>query len=225
MIMKSAQGVTIWTVLCCGRLAVAALSTFDSLPEDMYRPVIVDGGITFYAADAHLSIPYSGTLVVDDASATMPHVPEWQAFFTSPNVLTMTVLCPGPEMGSPRFGEVKMSTGQTENLASIDVFVSDWGMASNFAIVLDAYYMGSLVATDSVPLGLQQTRCETLTVSGVDFDTLRLTASGPDPATAYFMGAIDNVLITPEPSPAIVLLVLLASWSAYGPTRKPPPSP
>jgi hypothetical protein len=190
-------------VLALGILAVpawAAMADFDLLSEGFYGESLTYGCITFYDVDEHLSIGPGGTLIIDDASATIPSVPQWQPFFTSPNVLAMTVLRPGPEIGSPRFGEVKMTTGQPETFASVDVLLADWGMPSDYSIILEAFHLGQIVATDIVSLGLEKTRYEQLVISGVSFDTLRLAANGPDPARAYFKGAIDNVVISPEPS-------------------------
>lgn len=186
---------------------LGAFADFDTLGEGFYGEILTYGGITFYNPDEHLSTGPGGTFAIDDVSAIIPLVPEWASLITSPNCLGMTGYGVGPTGLGSRFGELSMTTGRMQDFARMDIFVSDWGMPDEFAITLEAYLQDRLVAVSTIPLGSQRTRHESLSISGVAFDALRLAATGPDLAKAYFIGAVDNVLIVPEPSlPATLFL-------------------
>ncbi len=189
------------------RIAMGGYATFDSLAEGFYEDPLTDGGITFFDVDARR--PTGGNLfAVDDVSVAYSTVPGFVPFFSSPNVLGMTAFGPGPIVGgSAQFGELKMTTGQVENFASVDVFhfeVGDFTFGNS--IVLEGFLGGVLVASDSILLPEFSFSHDMLTISDVDFDTLRLAGEGPS-SDGIFFGAIDNVAITPEPS-ALVLLGL-----------------
>ncbi len=183
------------------------IASFDTLREGFYREMLVDGGITFFDVNPHLPGPGPHDFAVDDGSATFPYVPEWAPFFTSPNVLGMTGFRVGPRYDPSRFGEFKMTTWSVENFASVDVFHFDAPQEFGNSIVLEGFLDERLVARDSVLLFEIGPHHDALSISGVNFDTLRLVADGPDPERAYFAGAIDNVVITPEPGTLALLLL------------------
>ena len=100
-----------------------------------------------------------------------------------------------------------MTTGQVEDFATVDVFHFEIGLFGvGNSIFLQAYLGDLLVASDSVFLSTIGIGHDILTISDVNFDTLRLAGEGPN-QNGIFIGAIDNVVITPEPS-ALVLLGL-----------------
>lgn len=188
----------------------AGVATFDTLAEGFYDQLFSDDGITFYDIDCRLPGPYPGDFVIDDASASIPVIPEWSPFFTSPNLLGMLALSPGPEYSPSGFGELRMTTDRVESFASVDVFHSDGPNFINTQIVLEAYVADTLVASDSVLIFDSLTHHDLLTISGAEFETLRLSAEAPD-GPGYFFGAIDNVVITPEPT--VISLLALGALS------------
>ena len=74
-------------------------------------------------------------------------------------------------------------------------------------IVFEAYLDGELVASDLAYLSADpyESPHDRLVISGVDFDTVRLAGEGPS-QDGYFMGAVDNLLIVPEPGTLTLLL-------------------
>lgn len=187
--------------------ARAGFADFDDLAEGFYGDTLTTGGITFFDVDEHLSTE-GGELAVDDVSGAYALIPEFVPSFSSPNVLHMTAITLGPGASFSRFGELRMTTGQIASFASLDLFFSVDAVTIGNSIALEAYLGNDLVATDSVLLQDCLFQSDSLSILDVEFDTLRLTASGPGP-DSFFIGAVDNVLIIPEPSS--LLLVGLSS--------------
>lgn len=196
----------------------AGFATFDDLKEGFYEGQLIDGGIRFFDGDARiLPFPTLGsTLVVEDASLSVPGIDALAPFFSSPNVLGLTLLVPGPH-GSigTRFGSLRMTTGSSATSGSLDVFFTGDAERANNRIDLEAYLGDRLVAADSVSVLSTEYQHAKLQVSGVLFDTLRVAGTGPDELGAFF-GRIDNVRIVPEPS----TLVLFGYVVAVGIVRR-----
>jgi hypothetical protein len=106
-----------------------------------------------------------------------------------------------------------MTTNTVETSASLDVFTcySDVEYLGN-TVTLQAIRNGVVVAENSDLLNAMWGRTSHLSVSGVDFDTLRLYGSG-DALGGDFVGVLDNVVITPEPSAlGLVAACALLDW-------------
>ncbi len=100
-----------------------------------------------------------------------------------------------------------MTTGQIEDFASVDVFYGRGLVTLGNSIVFEAYLGDDLVASDEDLLSSSGLQHDTLIVRDVQFDTLTLRGEGPE-QQGIFLGSIDNVRITPEPSTLSTLLLL-----------------
>ena len=191
-----------------GGSAWGAIANFDSYEEGYTQEApFTDGGITFCDLDWRINDPTwpsSPPLVIDNvAGARFENSP----FVSRPNVLTCWAWSEGGVWLS-RWGEMKMTTGSVETFASLELFASLLPDELGNTITLEAIRDGNVVTTDSVLQELPWDQHYTLSVSGVEFDTLRLVGSG-DFQDGCFFACIDNVVITPEPA-TFTLLALSA---------------
>lgn len=201
----SAMGVVSYVTLASPTLA--AIATFDSFSEGFSGTTITDGGITFFDLDERLSpkqLAY--TFSIESTTAS-----QLGSSFSAPNYLTTEGFVPGPYVSFGRFGSARITTGKVEQAASLEVFSQQPFFPSNNILTLEASLDGNLVASNSAALadfdvvGTSSLLHETLAVSGVAFDELRLVASGPDDDGVAFIG-IDNVRVVPEPTSVLGIL-------------------
>ena len=191
---------------------LAATATFDSLDEGFSGTSITDGGITFSNLDERLS-PAQGPYTFYVEGATTEQL---GSSFSAPNYLTTEGYVAGisPDLSFGRFGSARITTGQVEQAASLEVFSLLFSPSSNI-LTLEALLNGNQVASNSVALadfevvGTGPVLHKTLSVSGVAFNELRLVASGPDNDGVAFIG-IDNVQVVPEPTSTLGVLAFAA---------------
>jgi hypothetical protein len=205
------------TGLFLGSPCFAALATFDEMQEGFHGEKLTSGGITFF--DPVHFFGESAPFVAEDVSEVLPTFPGLDEHFSSPNVLGLAGFIEGPTgwlMG--RIEQIKMTTGQVATSARMDVFYDDAPDFAGTEVLLEAMLDGVVIATDSFTIaGLDTKRpyWNELTISGAEFDTLRLSAvgglgGGDDNG---FLGSLDNVEIVPAPAtllPAVVGAGLLS---------------
>lgn len=202
----SAIGVA--TSMAIGSPALAATANFDSFSEGFSGTTITDDGIKFFDLDQRLSsalVPYN--FYIESTEENLG------SLFSPPNYLTAGGFAEGSDFAFGRFGSARIGTGKVERSASLDIFSQLFSPSSN-TLTLEAFLNGKPVASTSAALANFEvsgtSSVLTLAISGVEFDELRLVASGPDDDGVAFIG-IDNVRISvPEPSTAGGVFVLSA---------------
>jgi hypothetical protein len=181
-----------------------SVADFESLDEGFHGDTIEVGGITFFEPDDRLSPPGSQVWAIDDGTGVWAINPGMLPFIQG-KTLQINGYSGGPNgYAFLRAGSMRMTTGQVETAASLNVnFVVDDinGSYSSNTLTLEAILGGSVVATDAVRLdvvlGMARSfnfGAATLSISGVEFDELRLVSSGPYQLGAW-QGGIDNVVI------------------------------
>lgn len=172
------------------RPAQSAVATFDGLAEGTTSFDFTDGGIRFFNLDCRMG--EARPFVIESGSLTDPG-------FSSTNVLDFCGYAPGPGYSVGRCGQFDMTTDSPATSGSLDLFVASLNAGNS--IYLEALWGGQAVASTviTIPSFPEFCRHYTLSVSGVTFDTLRLRGEGPH-ESGIFLGAVDNVTITPEPA-------------------------
>jgi hypothetical protein len=168
--------------------------------------VFTDGGITF--SNLFTDQPDGSTIfTIEDASGTYGGSPG----FSPNNVLNFGGYAPGNTTSFAPFTSFEMSTGSVEDAMSLDLFIYDYRFpeeASNVGktLTLEVYRDGSLVGSDSLTFTLHGEDLwyhDKLSLSGVEFDSARLVASGS--TNNLFFANVDNVRFGAVPEPATML--------------------
>jgi hypothetical protein len=187
--------------------ATPLIATFDSFSEGSVSHIFSDGGITFSDMDSRLS-SFPDLFIIENASSLSDPA------FSPPNFLTTVGYVPGPGFGFGRFGSARLTFGATLAFeATMDIF----SFRNPNILTLEALLGGIPVGSNSIGFQLPGTGDlhQTLSISGVAFDELRLVGSGPDEDGAVFIG-IDNVNITLVPEPYTVSLFGLGFLHLFG---------
>jgi hypothetical protein len=204
-------GLSVLGVLSSVTLAsptLAAIATFDNFSEGFSGTTLTDAGVTFFDLDQGLSelVPYR--FHID--STTEDYL---GSSFSPSNYLTFGSFAEGADVAFGRFSSMRITTGDVENSVSLDLFTQLF-YPSNTILTLEALQGGSLVASTSASVsdfevvGTSDLRQQTLSIRDLEFDELRLSASGFDEEGIAFIG-VDNVRISvPEPTSFFGLLVL-----------------
>lgn len=183
------------------RSVIAGFANFDSLPEGPPAELnesFTTGGITFFAPDAYLPPPEDrvGRFVIEAQFDT----PRVGPPFSTPNALTLGGYVPDSGGSGGRLGEFWATTGKIENKVSMDIFANvDYQEVGN-VLTLEAHLNGAPVASTSVVLDQPGDSVFTMSLTGVDFDEVRLFSMG-DAALGAWFGMIDNVLIGEPEAP------------------------
>jgi hypothetical protein len=218
-------GLSVVGVVSSGALssgAIAAVATFDNLPEGTAGTTLTDGGITFFDLDQRLAdvIP---SFAIESATPEL-----FNSSFSAPNYLSFGGFAEDEEFSFGRFGSTRITTGSTGTAASLDLFSLLFSPSSN-VLTLEALSGETVVSSTSValsefePIGENGLVRQTLAIADVTFDQLRLTATGPDDNGIAFLG-IDNVRIeetasVPEPVSAVGILAI-GTLLGFGVKRK-----
>ncbi len=210
-----------WAIATSGSAssAVASMATFDTLTEGLYGDVLTDGGITFFQPDARSSVA-PNAFAIDDVADVFALFPNELSSFTPPNVLGVGAFGPGSLVGgSAQFGEIRATRGRFETYASVDVFhFAVEGFTIGNSIALEGYRNGVLVVSDSIEILDCCAYHDVLEIGGAEFDTIRLAGYGPF-ENGVFFGAIDNVVMVPEPSVGFLLLLRCAGMVLRRPAQ------
>ncbi|HWC10748.1 MAG TPA: calcium-binding protein [Acidimicrobiales bacterium] len=173
------------------------LATFDSFAEGPLGTEVTDGGITFFALDVHAPgtpnpLPPPHQWLIERADGTLAGMPG----FTAPNALGCCGLQPGPSAAFGRIGEFRMTTGEVETDASMEIFGLA-GSDSGTVVTLEAIRNGVVVATNSATFTRRTFPPQHihLEIRGVEFDQLRVS-SADGTAFPFFSGLIDTVRIS-----------------------------
>lgn len=183
---------------------------FDELPEGFLAYTVQSGGVTFYGAKEFAFDPPS-IFVAEDASGYIPNIPDLVDHYSPPNVFGLNGYITGGGYLITRLYEMYMTTGQVENSVRVDVFYKDDPEFDAVEIVLAALLNGEVVGETSFVIDnpRRDVRAIELSLSGIEFDTLRLFGRNQQiPPLSGFLGSIDNLVITGGGPPSDLVLEL-----------------
>jgi hypothetical protein len=204
-------GLSVLGVLSSVTLAsptLATIASFDNFSEGFSGTTLTDAGVTFFDLNQGLSelLPY--TFYIDTTTENY-----LGSSFSPPNYLTFGSFAEGADAAFGRFSSMSITTGNVESSVSLDLF-SQLFYPSNAVLTLEALQGGSVVASTSASVsdfevvGNSDLRQQTLSIRGLEFDELRLSAAGTEEDSVAFIG-VDNVRISvPEPTSVFGILVL-----------------
>lgn len=208
--------------------ALAGVADFESDTEGYQGETFTSGGITFSSLndvsgtnpDGSDFVPgeYGRQFIVENATLAINDFP---GVLTGTNALSFgNSYIAGDNLSINILSSFHMSTGQVENSASLDMLMFENGPWGGIVISLDAMLGGSVVATDSFTISDRGGRDNlvgmALSIEGVSFDSLQLSARYADGTYTAFAGLVDNVTITPTPGTT----GLLAIGSVFGLRRR-----
>ncbi len=209
-VVLSFIGVLVWSAPA---IAIPLTATFDSFSEGDTSVTFTDGGITFSDLDERIgTVPDSFSIESTDSSLFGPS-------FSPPNYLTTEGFAPGSGFSFGRFGSARITPQIEGTVASLDIFSFS---GSPNILTVEALLNGTLVASDFITFDFGSgVLSQALTISSVQFDELKLVASGSQDDGVIFIG-IDNVSITPVPEPTTIALlgIGLAGLAGVGVRRK-----
>jgi len=197
--------------------ASAGIADFESQPEGFAGESFTDGGITFSSLnDVSGTNPdgsdfvegeYGRQFIVEDATLAINDFP---GVLGGSNALSFgTAFIAGPNLSINILSSFHMATGNVENFATLSMLMFENGPWGGITISLDATLDGNLVGSDSFVIsdlgGRDNLVGQNLTIDGVNFDSLQLSARYDDGTYTAFAGLVDNVTITPTPGTASVL--------------------
>jgi len=207
---------------------LASIADFETPREGFVGETFVDGGITFSELNNVSGVnpdgsnfgpgEYGTQFIVENATLAMndfpgvlggSHALSWGNSFIAGDNLSINIM-----------SSFHMSTGNVENFATLSLLLFENGPWGGINIQLDATLNGVLVAQDSFAIsdrgGRDNLVGESLTIDGVNFDSLQLSARYDDGTYTAFAGLADNVIVTPTPGS----LALLGAGSLFGTRRR-----
>lgn len=208
-------------IAACAVPALAGGSTgFEEMSEGQTGTSFTSGGITFFGLNSVAGVnpdgssfspgEYGTRFIIEDATLAINDYPE---FLSGNNVLSWGVegaWIPGDNLSINILSDFSMTTGQVENSVGLDLLYFENGPWGGITLSLDAMLNGSVVGTQALVIsdlgGRDNLVGVHLALSGVSFDTVRLSATMDGTPTAI-AGLVDNVTITPAPG-AMALLGL-----------------
>lgn len=208
--------------------SLASVADFESAQEGYVGETFTDGGITFSSLNDVAGInpdgsnfvagEYGRQFIVENATLAINDFP---GVLSGTNALSFGgSFIAGDNLSINILSSFHMSTGQVESFASMDLLFFENGPWSGITLSLDATLDGTLVASDSYMLsdlgGRDNLVGRSLSIDGVAFDSLQVSARYSDGTYTAFAGLVDNVVIIPTPG----TLGLLATGSLLGMRRR-----
>ena len=205
------------TIASISSSALAGIADFESAREGFAGESFVDGGITFFDLndvsginpDGSNFVPgeYGRQFIVENATLAINDFP---GVLGGTNALSFgTSYISGDNLSINVLSSFHMTTGTTQNFASLDMLLFENGPWGGITISLDATLNGTHVATDSFVIadggGRDGLAGRFLSIDGVDFDSLQVSARYSDGTYTAFAGLVDNVTITPAPGSLALL--------------------
>ncbi len=203
--------------LASGAALAGGSSGFEGFAEGFYGDSFSAGGINFYGLNSVSGMNVDGSnfepgdygtdFIVENAGLAIADFPD---FLSGQNALsTGRAFVPGVSLSVNIFSDFSMSTGSVENAASMNLIYYENGPWGGIRVNFDAMRNGQVVASDSFEIsdlgGRDNLIGRTLSVSGVEFDEVRLHATLADGTATAMTGLFDNVVITPAPGAGAIL--------------------
>lgn len=191
--------------------ATAGIADFEAQAEGFAGESFSDNGITFYDLNnvsgvnpdgsSFVEGEYGREFVVENATLAINDFP---GVLAGTNALSFgSTFIAGDNLSINILSSFHMTTGQTENFASLDMLLFENGPWGGIVISLEASLGGSVVATDSFVIsdlgGRDGLVGRHLSIDGPAFDSLQLSARYSNGTNTAFAGLVDNVTITPAP--------------------------
>ncbi len=221
--------IALLAALAAPAFAQTTVSTYDDLTEGFYGQSFWYNGVTYTNVNnVHGVFPDGSTfepgagvnglgdqIIVENASLLFNDFPAWG----SPNnVLTFgAAYIPGNNVSLGAISTVTMVLDSVSDAASLQMAYYENGPWGGIQYHLDAYMGDTIVASDSFSIsdlgGRDNIAFATLSVSGAEFDSLRLYATfGSDYSGPRIL--IDNLTINAVPAPGAMALLGLGGLMA-----------
>ena len=168
-------------------------ANFDAQTEGSLGTSYTEDGIVFSNLDRYLGSS-SENFVAEDGSGTLAGM----TGFSAPNTLGFGGYSPGGGVGFSRCGVFDITLPGLFNSGDLAIFLTG-GSTSGNLVTLEARLAGSAVASDTVTVpSTFGPHAFSLSVTGVDFDTLHLIGTGALHSGSFF-AVVDNVHVTAAP--------------------------
>lgn len=198
--------------------AAADFTSFESAREGFQGDTFTDNGITFQNLNQFGGLnpdgstyepgEYGTQFIVENATLAANDYPD---VLSGTNALSFSpAFIAGDNLSVNVVSSFDFTTGRVDDFASLTLLMFENGPWGGLTLSLEALRDGSVVNTDSFVIsdlgGRDNLVGKHLEVSGVEFDTLRVSSRHSDGTYAAFAGLVDDVTVTPTPSGASVLI-------------------
>ena len=210
-------------------LAQTSVSTYDDLAENFYGESFHYNGVTYHSVNNVAGVFPDGStfepgdgidglgnqVIVENATLLYNDFP---SFGSANNALTFgSAYIVGDNVSLGALSTVTMDLDEMADFASLEMAYYENGPWGGIVYHLDAYNGGSVVASDSFSIsdlgGRDNIAFATLSVGGVEFDSLRLYATfGNDFSGPRIL--VDNLTINPAPAPGALALLGMGGLAA-----------
>lgn len=227
--MKSTIAALLAAAAVAPALAQTSVSTYDDLAENFYGESFAYNGVTYHSVNnVHGVFPDGNTfepggginglgnqVIVENATLLYNDFP---SFGSANNALTFgSAYITGDNVSLGALSTVTMDLDEVADFASLEMAYYENGPWGGIVYHLDAYSGGSVVASDSFVIsdlgGRDNIAFATLSVGGVNFDSLRLYATlGGDFSGPRIL--VDNLTINSVPAPGTLALLGLGGVMA-----------
>lgn len=203
----------------CSAAFAGGSTGFEDPREGFMGSSFTDGGITFFNLNNDSGLnpdgstygpgEYGTDFIVENATLAINDYPDT---LSGTNALSWgTSYIAGDNLSINIVSTFSMTTNTNETDASLDILYFENGPWGGITIELLAYNHGELVNFDSILVsdlgGRDNLIGDSLSVSGIEFDTLTVNARFDDGTSTVFAGLIDNVNITPAPGTVGIFLI------------------
>lgn len=205
------------------------VSTYDDLSEGFYGNSFYYNGVTYNQVnnvhgvfpDGSTFEPGSGIdglgdeVIVENAALFYNEFTGWGS---ANNALTFgSSYVVGDNVSLGAISTVTMDLDEVSNFASLEMAYYENGPWGGIVYHLDAFSGGSLVGSDSFSIsdlgGRDNIALATLTIDGVEFDSLQLYATFGNEYTGPRI-LVDNLTITSVPAPSALALLGMGALGA-----------
>ncbi len=220
---KTITSAGIVALMSASAFADVSVSNYDDLSEDFYGESFHYNGVTYSDVnnvdgvfpggdtfDAGGGVEGLGTeIIVENATLLYNDFPAWGS---ANNALTFgTSFVVGDNLSIGALSTVTMTLDSVSDFASVEMAFFENGPWGGIVYHLDAMMGGMVVGTDSFTIsdlgGRDNVAFSTLSVDGVEFDSLRLYGTfGSDNSGGRAL--LDNLTINSVPAPSSMALLL-----------------